>query len=71
MFNLLTNTVDTTAAAEVVAEAAGTVQGLQFHTSDIGEALLCSAAGMVGIFVVVGIIILSVSLLNKAGADKK
>ncbi len=71
MFKLLTNAVDTTAATEVVAEAAGTVQGLQFHTSDIGEALLCSVAGMVGIFIVVGIIILSVSLLNKAGGGKK
>ena len=27
--------------------------------------------GMIGIFIVVGVIILSVSLLNKTGADKK
>ena len=37
----------------------------------IMEALLCSVAGMVGIFIVVGIIILSVSILNKAGNGKK
>ncbi len=70
MFKLLENAVDTTAVAEVVAETTEAAK-LGFHTSDIGEALLCSAAGMVGIFIVVGIIILSVSLLNKAGAGKK
>ena len=39
----------------------------------IMEALLCSVAGMIGIFVVVGIIIGCIVLLNKGGnaADKK
>jgi len=49
----------------------GTVEGLHFTTENIGEALLCSGAGMIGIFIVVGIIIGSVSVLNKLGAPKK
>ncbi len=44
--------------------------GLKFTTEFIGEALLCSIAGMVGIFIVIGIIILSVVILNKAGNKK-
>ncbi len=50
---------------------AGTVDGLHFTTENIGEALLCSGAGMIGIFIVVGIIIGSVSVLNKVGSSKK
>ena len=50
---------------------ASALSGIQFTTENIKEALLCSAAGMVGIFIVVGIIILSVSILNKAGTGKK
>ncbi len=50
---------------------AGTVDGLRFTTENIGEALLCSGAGMIGIFIVVGIIIGSVSVLNKVGSSKK
>lgn len=46
------------------------IGGLKFSTEYIGEALLCSVAGMVGIFIVIGIIILSVSILNKAGSKK-
>ncbi len=61
MFNILSQ-----AAAQ-----AGTVDGLSFTTENIGEALLCSGAGMIGIFVVVGIIIGSVSILNKVGSSKK
>ena len=61
MFNLLSQ-----AAAQ-----AGTVEGLSFTTENLGEALLCSGAGMVGIFIVVGIIIGSVSVLNKVGSAKK
>ena len=58
MFKLLSNAVDTATVTEAVTEVAAEAQkGLQFHTSDIGEALLCSVAGMVGIFIVVGIII--------------
>ncbi len=45
-------------------------KGLKLSTEYIGEALLCSAAGMVGIFIVIGIIILSVTLLNKLGSKK-
>ncbi len=44
-------------------------EGLAFTTKNIGEALLCSGAGMIGIFLVVGIIVLSVSILNKATSD--
>ena len=61
MFNILSQ-----AAAQ-----AGTVEGLSFTTENIGEALLCSGAGMIGIFIVVGIIIGSVSVLNKVGSSKK
>ena len=50
---------------------AGTVEGLHFTTENLGEALLCSGAGMVGIFIVVGIIIGSVSILNKVGSANK
>ena len=46
------------------------IGGLKFTTEYIGEALLCSVAGMVGIFIVIGIIIFSVSILNKAGNRK-
>ena len=60
MFNLLSQ-----------AAQAGTVEGLSFTTENIGEALLCSGAGMIGIFVVVGIIIGSVSILNKIGSSEK
>lgn len=67
-FNTLTNTVTETTTA--IAEA-GSVNDISFTTENIGKALLCSAAGMVGIFVVIGIIVLSVSLLNKLGAEKK
>lgn len=58
------------AVAETVAAGAG-VDGLSFTTENIGEALLCSGAGMVGIFIVVGIIIGSVGILNKVGNSKK
>ena len=45
--------------------------GLEFTTENIGEALLCSIAGMVGIFIVIGIIIFSVTLLNKSSNKKE
>lgn len=76
-FNTLTNAVSETLSeavsdsTTVIAEASGTVNDISFTTENIGKALLCSAAGMVGIFIVIGIIILSVSILNKAGAEKK
>ncbi len=55
------------------AAEAGTVEGLNFTLDNIGEALICSLAGMAGIFIVVGIIILSTTLLNKfsAKSDKE
>ncbi len=71
MFNTLANTVETTVAEVAVSEVATEAVKIGFTTENIREALLCSAAGMVGIFIVVGIIILSVSLLNKAGSGKK
>ena len=49
---------------------AGTVEGLRFTTENLSEALICSLAGMVGIFIVVGIIVLSTTLLNKFSAKK-
>ncbi|MBR6551906.1 MAG: hypothetical protein IKT89_03595 [Clostridia bacterium] len=49
---------------------AGTVEGLAFTTENLSEALVCSIAGMAGIFIVVGIIILSTTLLNKFSAKK-
>lgn len=71
-FNTLTNTVTETVTETTAAiTEAGSVNDISFTTENIGKALLCSAAGMVGIFIVIGIIILSVSILNKAGAEKK
>jgi hypothetical protein len=60
-----TNEIASETTTEVVETALG------FTTENIREALLCSAAGMIGIFIVVGIIILTVSVLNKAGLEKK
>lgn len=39
----------------------------RFTNPEFIESLLCSVAGMAGIFIVVGIIILSIVLLNKFG----
>ncbi len=66
MFSLLSKALSPEAT-----EVASEVAKVGFNTDNVGDALLDSAAGMVGIFIVVGIIILSVSLLNKAGAPKK
>lgn len=62
MFNMLSQVISMSAT-----------DGLGFTTDNIGEALLCSGAGMIGIFLVVGIIILSVTILNKAtsGSNKE
>mgnify|MGYP003293532040 FL=1 len=35
----------------------GTVDALKFTTENLSEALICSLAGMAGIFIVVGIIV--------------
>lgn len=57
---------------QVVAEtAANASENAPETTNNVIEALLMSGAGMIGIFIVIGVIILSVSLLNKLGADKK
>ena len=61
MFNMLLS----------AAPAATEVAKLGFTTENIGEALLCSLAGMVGIFIVVGIIIFGVNMLNKLGSRSK
>ena len=50
---------------------AGTVQGLAFTTENLVEALVCSVAGMAGIFIVVGIIVLSTTILNKTSAKSE
>ncbi len=39
----------------------------RFTAPEFIESLLCSVAGMAGIFIVVGVIILSIVLLNKFG----
>ena len=70
MFSTLTKTVETTVAEIATSEAVTEAAKIGFSTDNVQEALLCSVAGMVGIFIVVGIIILSVSLLNKAGSKK-
>lgn len=49
---------------------AGTVEGLKFTTENLSEALVCSVAGMAGIFIVVGVIVLSTTILNKATTKK-
>ena len=71
MFNTLAKTVETTVTEVVTSEVATEAAKIGFSTDNVQEALLCSVAGMVGIFIVVGIIILSVSILNKVGAKKK
>ena len=71
MFNILSKEVVTEAVTEVATEVAENGVSLSFTTENISEAALCGVAGMVGIFIVVGIIILSVSILNKAGNGKK
>lgn len=66
MYNMLLNLTQ-----EVTSAPASEAVDIAFTTENIRESLLCAGAGMVGIFIVIGIIILSVSILNKAGADKK
>ena len=55
---------------ETVGETSGGLGNLSFSAENLVEALLDSAAGMVGIFLVVGIIIASVTILNKLGSKK-
>ena len=50
---------------------ASAFQGLAFTTENLSEALVCSLAGMAGIFIVVGIIVLSTTLLNKFSGKKE
>ena len=65
MFNMLLQATATAAANE------GTVSALKFTTENLSEALVCSLAGMTGIFIVVGIIVLSTTLLNKFSGKKE
>ncbi len=60
MFNMLLQATATT----------GTVEGLKFSLENLSESLIASIAGMAGIFIVVGIIILSTTLLNKFSTKK-
>ncbi|MBQ8182352.1 MAG: hypothetical protein IJ025_00435 [Clostridia bacterium] len=55
---------------ETVAET-GSAMAIKFTTENLSEALLWFITGMVGVFLVIGIIIIVVSLLNKAGSGKK
>lgn len=48
-----------------------TLPPLQFHTSDVGNALWVMLLGMVGIFVVMTVVLITVTLLNKFARDKK
>ena len=66
MFNFMSLLMALAASAPEAADKA--IKGLSFTTENLSEALLCSLAGMVGIFIVVGIIILSVNILNKASS---
>ena len=47
-----------------------TLPPLQFHTTDVGSALWVMLLGMVGIFVVMGLIMGAVFLLNRFAGDK-
>lgn len=51
-------------------QATDAFKGLAFTTENLSEALICSIAGMAGIFIVVAIIILSTTLLNKFTSKK-
>ena len=55
----------------IVAATEVTTQMAETGMSDTVNALFSSVAGMVGIFAVVGIIIITVSLLNKLGNGRK
>ena len=55
---------------QAAADAGTVVEGLKFTTENLSEALVCSVAGMVGIFIVVGVIVLSTTILNKTTAKK-
>ncbi|MBE6801366.1 MAG: hypothetical protein E7530_00595 [Ruminococcaceae bacterium] len=70
LLNKLAGTTVPTEIIEGVTEAEKAAE-LSFRTDNITEALLWFITGMVGIFMVIGIIILVVSLLNKLGSEKK
>lgn len=48
-----------------------TLPPLQFHTTDVGSALWVMLLGMVGIFVVMIVVLITVALLNTFAKDKK
>ncbi len=59
-------------AAESISETAViTTEAATEATNNVTEALMMSGAGMIGIFIVIGVIILSVTLLNKIGSGEK
>ncbi len=53
-----------TSSNEVTEQAASVADNVK-------EALMMSGAGMIGIFIVIGVIIISVSILNKVGNKKE
>ncbi len=61
-----------TKATEVATDVSTTSAGIQldFTTANMSTALLWFVTGMIGVFAVIGVIILSVSVLNKIGAKK-
>ena len=70
LLNKMAGTTVPTEIIEGVTEAEKAAE-LSFRMDNITEALLWFVTGMVGIFMVIGIIILVVSLLNKIGSGKK
>ncbi len=66
---LTADVTDTTAVETTIEET--TKAALKFTTENVGDALVKSVAGMVGIFIVIGIIILAVTLLGKTGKKDK
>ena len=58
-------------AAKAISETAVTTEAATEATNNVTEALMMSGAGMIGIFIVIGVIILSVTLLNKIGSGEK
>ena len=54
-----------------LAASAGQAIDIEFQTGHVGEALVLMLMGMVGIFVVMGIILALVVVLNKATDENK
>ena len=81
MFKFLTSKVAESSVSEIVSEvsevasevsttASNGIQ-LEFTTANMETAALWLITGMLGVFAVIGVIILSVTILNKAGNKKE